>query len=91
MQRASPGTRVRHGRAAQAGLGGPGRATAWLAVTLPAALALIVHRRALGLFFSPDDLVQFERVTGLAPQPPFLWRVLSLRLYEQALWPLLGP
>jgi len=62
-----------------------------LAVLLPAGLALLVHRRVLGLFFSPDDLIQLERVTGIVPQPPLLWRLLSLRLYESALWPVLGP
>jgi hypothetical protein len=57
---------------------------------VPFVLALLVHRHVLGLFFSTDDLVQLQRSAGLEPQPPLLWRVLSLRLWDDALWRLFG-
>ncbi|TMQ54576.1 MAG: hypothetical protein E6K72_07600, partial [Candidatus Eisenbacteria bacterium] len=43
------------------------RAARWLPVALPLALALAVHRRALGAFFSTDDFVRLEEAAGLLP------------------------
>ena len=46
------------------------------------ALALWVHRRALGAYFSPDDLISFERARGLLPPHPLpFWRLLSGPVY----------
>jgi hypothetical protein len=46
------------------------------------ALTLWVHRRALGAYFSPDDLISFERVRGLLPPHPLpFWRLLSGPVY----------
>src|SRR5438093_29287 len=41
------------------------------------ALSLWVYRSALGAYFSPDDLIYLERVRGIVPEPPTLWRFLS--------------
>jgi hypothetical protein len=49
-----------------------------------AALALWVQRRALGAYFSPDDLVHFERIRGLLPNPVTPWRLLSNQAYMSA-------
>jgi hypothetical protein len=55
------------------------------------ALALWVQRRALGGFFSPDDLLILERLRGiLPPQPVPLWRLLSGTLYFRAVLPWFG-
>src|SRR2546423_2209242 len=43
-----------------------------------AALALWTHRRALGIYFHPDDLISMEWARGILPSPDFgLWRLLS--------------
>ena len=46
-------------------------------VLILVALSLWVYRSALGAFFSPDDLIYLERVRGIVPEPPTLWRFLS--------------
>lgn len=49
-----------------------------LALALAAiAVSLWVQRGALASYFSPDDVIYFERVQGLAAQSPGLWRWLS--------------
>jgi len=49
-----------------------------LAALVCVGLALWVHRRALGAYFSPDDLISFERARGLLPPHPLpFWRFLS--------------
>lgn len=55
-----------------------------------AALALWMYGPLLGQYFSPDDLVYLERVRGLAPEPPTLWRFLSGRLYFHVVFPWFG-
>ena len=45
------------------------------------ALALWVQRRALGGFFSLDDLVIMEEVRGLRPAAFGLWRLVSRHLF----------
>src|SRR5258705_3939816 len=41
-----------------------------------AALALWTHRRALGVYFHPDDLISMEWTRGILPSPDFgLWRL----------------
>src|SRR2546423_7587389 len=53
-----------------------------LAVIACAALAFWVHRRALGVYFHPDDLISMEWARGILPAPEFgLWRLLSGRLF----------
>ena len=67
---------------------------AGLAVWLPPALALllaaVVHRRALGAFFSPDDFVRLEGAAGLMPQARTLWRLVSEVLYVRLMLGLFG-
>ena len=47
-----------------------------------AGLACWVHRRALTVYFHPDDLISMEWARGLLPSPDFgLWRLLSGKLY----------
>jgi hypothetical protein len=62
----------------------------WIAVAACATLALWVHHLALGRFFSPDDLVLLERVRGVAPPLPSLWRWLSGTAYFGAVAPWFG-
>ena len=61
---------------------------AWIAVAACVALALWVHRRSLGAFFSTDDLIALERARDLVPpQPIAWWRWLSGPGYfESAVW-----
>lgn len=54
------------------------------------ALALWVYRSTLGAYFTPDDLIYLERVQGIVPQSPTLWRYLSGVVYFRALFPLFG-
>src|SRR5437867_1142998 len=70
-------------RAVARGMEAPaGAALATLACVV---LALWVHRRALGAYFSPDDLISFERVRGLLPPHPLpFWRFLSGPVYFAA-------
>jgi hypothetical protein len=50
-----------------------------------AALATWTHRRALGVYFHPDDLISMEWTRGVLPSPDFgLWRLLSGKLYFAA-------
>ena len=47
-----------------------------------AALALWTHRRALGVYFHPDDLISMEWTRGILPSPDFgLWRLLSGKVF----------
>ncbi len=48
-------------------------------------LALGVHRRVLGAFFSPDDAIKLEQARGLLPPSPFPWRWLA-----STIWPRVG-
>lgn len=61
-----------------------------LATLLPVLAALWIHRDALGAYFTTDDLILFERARGLAPWPDTVWRLISGRLYWQALFPVFG-
>ena len=54
-------------------------------------LALWVHRRALGAFLTPDDLITLEQSTGIQPWHPTPWRWLSEHLYFQAISSRFGP
>lgn len=67
----------------------PGRA-ALVAALVPAIVALVAHRAALGAFFTTDDLILFERARGIAPWPWTFWRPLSGRLWWMALFPVCG-
>ena len=50
-----------------------------------AALALWTQRRALGVYFHPDDLISLEWTRGILPSPDFgLWRLLSGKVYFAA-------
>ena len=50
-----------------------------------ALLALWVHRRAMGVYFHPDDLISLEWTRGILPSPDFgLWRLLSGKAYFAA-------
>lgn len=55
-----------------------------------ALLAMWLHRGALNVFFTTDDLILFERVLGIAPHPATLWRVIPGRLWFEALMPVFG-
>src|SRR5881392_3534552 len=47
-----------------------------------ALLALWTHRRALGVYFHPDDLISMEWTRGILPSPDFgLWRLLSGKVF----------
>ncbi len=63
----------------------------WLLPALPLVLAAIVHRRALGAFFSVDDFVRLEEAVGLLPSAPTLWRLVSEVLYVKLMLGLFGP
>jgi hypothetical protein len=63
----------------------------WLLPVLPLLLAAIVHRRALGAFFSTDDFVRLEEAAGLLPSAPTLWRLVSEVLYVKLMLGLFGP
>src|SRR2546426_2676056 len=76
---AAAGTRVPGGR----------RRDVVLALTA-VALSLWVYRSAPGGYFSPDDLIYLERVRGLVPEPPTLWRYLSGVAYFRMAFPLFG-
>jgi hypothetical protein len=53
-------------------------AAIWIALAACVALALFVHRRSLGTFFSPDDLGSIARARGLIPPHPVpFWRFLA--------------
>ena len=70
------------------------RPASWARLLLPAlalALAAIVQRRAIGAFFSVDDLVRLEEAAGLLPQPRTLWRLVSEVLYVKGMLALFGP
>jgi hypothetical protein len=69
---------VRSARSSAVTASGPPRWLARAACLACVALALWAHRRALGMFFSPDDLISLERARGLVPPYPVpFWRVLS--------------
>lgn len=57
----------------------PAAAAALLASCAAVAVTIAVHRRALGAFFTPDDLVflRLARAAGTAGGPPSAWRWLS--------------
>lgn len=59
-------------------------------VLLCVGLALWVQRRALGGYFSLDDLVIMEEVRGLRPAAVGLWRLVSRHLFFGAAVPLFG-
>ena len=61
-----------------------------LAPVAAALLAMWLHRGALSVFFTTDDLILFERVLGIAPHPATLWRVIPGRLWFEALMPVFG-
>jgi hypothetical protein len=72
--RPSPARRSRTSFAVDAGLA--------LACAL---LALWTQRRALGVYFHPDDLISLEWTRGILPSPDFgLWRLLSGKVYFAA-------
>src|SRR5262249_6029048 len=69
---------------------------AWLGAAVCIALAIALHRRCVGSYFSPDDLVALERARGLvAPHGVPFWRVLAgsgyfvaaLRVFGSNPWP----
>jgi hypothetical protein len=65
----------------------------WAEITIVlacVAFALWVHRRALGGFFSLDDLVIMEEAHGLRVATPGLWRFVSRYVYFAAAVPLFG-
>ena len=69
------------------------RAATWgagAAAAAVVALALVVHRRALFLYFNPDDFTLIERARGMAPTPLTVWRVLSGVAYWHVAWALFG-
>lgn len=72
------------GRAAPAARHHAGRWADLALAVACAALALWMQRRVLGAYFSPDDLIHFERVRGLLVDPPTLWRFLSNQAYMRA-------
>jgi hypothetical protein len=50
-----------------------------------ALLALWTQRRALAVYFHPDDLISMEWTRGILPSPDFgLWRLLSGKVYFAA-------
>ena len=49
-----------------------------------------MQRHVLGRYFSPDDLVLLERVRGVAPPLPSLWRWLSHTAYFWVVGPWFG-
>src|SRR5262245_44818245 len=50
-----------------------------------ALLALWTQRRALAVYFHPDDLISLEWTRGILPSPDFgLWRLLSGKVYFAA-------
>jgi len=53
----------------------------WLLPALALVLAALVHRRALGAFFSTDDFVRLEEAAGLLHATPTVWRLVSEVLY----------
>ena len=56
-----------------------------------ALLALWTQRRALGVYFHPDDLISLEWTRGILPSPDFgLWRLLSGKAYFAAALGLFG-
>jgi len=63
----------------------------WLLPALPVCLALIVHRRALGAFFGPDDLIRLEQAAGLLPHARTLWRLVSEVWYVALMLRQFGP
>lgn len=68
----------------------PAGAGGVLAPVAAALLAMWLHRGALNVFFTTDDLILFERVQGIAPHPATLWRVIPGRLWFEALMPVFG-
>ena len=57
---------------------------AWLALAC-ALLALWTQRRAMSIYFHPDDLISMEWTRGILPSPDFgLWRLLSGKAYFAA-------
>lgn len=61
-----------------------GRGRAALLLALPVALlTVLVQRRALGAYFTPDDLLQLERASGLVHWPVSAWRWLSGYAYAK--------
>jgi len=63
----------------------------WLLPVLPLLIAGVVHRRALGAFFSVDDFVRLEEASGLLASAPTLWRLVSEVLYVKLMLGLFGP
>ncbi len=84
---------MKAGRSAQATRTPATPALPWAGIAIVlacVAFALWVQRRALGGFFSLDDLVIIEEVRGLREATPGLWRLLSRYLYFGAAVPLFG-
>ena len=98
MTKRSAAARRRAGSPTAAGRargGGPAGAAgrplaAGLVPAIAAALALLAHARCVGAFFTTDDLILFERARGIVPWPWTAWRLVSGRLWWQALLPLFG-
>src|SRR5437773_10532983 len=70
---------------------GPAAARAWLLPALALLLAILVQRRALGAFFSTDDLRRLEEAAGLVPATPTVWRLVSEVLYVRLMLARFGP
>ena len=70
---------------------GPAVNLAWLLPALAALLAILVQRRALGAFFSTDDLRRLEEAAGLVPATPTVWRLVSEVLYVRLMLAVFGP
>lgn len=85
-------SKVRPKNPAARAASGAGAALPWGAIAPVAAalLAMWLHRGALNVFFTTDDLILFERVQGIAPHPATLWRVIPGRLWFEALMPVFG-
>jgi hypothetical protein len=76
-----PSTRHRRAPAAPTAPRSPVVLDALLALAC-AALALWTQRRALAIYFHPDDLISMEWARGILPSPDFgLWRLLSGRVF----------
>ncbi len=65
--------------APRASAAAPAPPLVWLAglAALAVAIAMVVQRRAIGAYFTPDDFVQLEQARGLLPWPVTAWRWLS--------------
>ena len=67
------------------------RLAGWLLPALALLLAALVHRRALGAFFSTDDFVRLEEAKGLLAPARTMWRLVSEVLYVKGMLSWFGP